>query len=199
MSPWVRRNIVQLWHDGRNLPGADWDRNIDEHLDSADIVVLLVTPDFLDSDFCCEKEMRRALERMEQKKAQVVPVIVRPCSWKETPLAAIEVIPDKALPVTLWQDRDLAWKNVAESLAGTAREVYRRKLQILQKTLQESDAFSSTLSQYAAAKSEQMRIAGTLESQISAIDKELGPANRAQHKMTENNQKISSFEDLLKG
>lgn len=131
MSVWVRKKIVRIWHDGRIAAGDNWALHIDEHLNSADIIVLLVSPDFLSSDFCYEKEMGRALESMQNNEALIVPIIVRECSWEETPIAGILALPEKGKPVTLWANRDQAWKNVAESLARRAREVLDRKVDIL--------------------------------------------------------------------
>jgi len=176
MSVWVRQKIVQIWHDGRNLAGDNWALNIDEHLNSADIVVLLVSPDFLSSDFCMEKEMARALERMQNKETLVVPIIVRPCSWTETPLAGIQALPDKGKPVTLWTHRDLAWQNIAESLARRAREVLDRKMHILLDQQEAMRIYSEIARDAAAHAEERQRIAAELQAKIFALDATLGPA-----------------------
>ena len=176
MSPWIRKKVVQIWHDGRNLAGDDWASNIDEHLNSADVVVLLVSPDFLSSDFCYEKEMGRALERMKKSETLVVPIIVRPCSWKETPLAEIQVLPEKGKPVTLWTNRDLAWKNVGDSLAGRAREVLDRKIHILIDQQEAARIYEQIARDAATHAEERKRIMADLQAKIFAIDQVLTPA-----------------------
>jgi len=127
----MRRKYLQFWHDGQIEPGERWRRSIFEHLNSADIITLLVSQSFLDSDFCYEKEMRLALEREKRKEALVVPIIVRDCDWKEAPFADLQAIPDGSKAVTSWRNRDEAWTNVAVSLKKVVREVLRRKLVIL--------------------------------------------------------------------
>jgi predicted nucleotide-binding protein len=173
MSLWVRKKVMQIWHDGRNLAGDDWASNIDEHLNSADIVVLLVSPDFLSSDFCYVKEMGRALERMKNNEALVVPIIVRPCSWKETPLADIQALPDKGKAVTLWTHRDVAWQNVAESLARRAREVLDRKIHILLDQQEAAKIYRQIARDAAANAQKRQRIMADLQAKIFDIDQTL--------------------------
>ena len=198
MSPWVRKKVVQIWHDGRNLAGDNWAPNIDEHLNSADIVVLLVSPDFLSSDFCCDKEMVRALERMQRKEALVVPIIVRPSNWKETRLSDIQVLPDKAKPVTLWPHRDLAWQNVAESLAASAREVLTRKLKILQDREEAAKIYAEIARDAAAHAEERQRIMADLQSKIFALNEELGPAIPSVAKKRANDA-FKKMDDYIRG
>ncbi len=199
LSPWVRKKVLQLWHDGRNSAGDNWAENIDENLNRADIIVFLVSPDFLASDYCYEKEMGRAFEREKQDHTVLVPIIVRECSWKETPLADLQAIPAGAKPVTRWRPRDLAWKDVAESLALRAREVLTGKLQIVQiaqmrneaknvyaQILQDQQKAQKIYAQIArdatAHSEERQRIMADLQSKIFAIDQELGPSQSAAKK-----------------
>jgi hypothetical protein len=176
MTVWVRNKIVRIWHDGRIPAGDNWASNIDEHLNSADIVVLLVSPDFLSSDFCYEKEMGRAFERMKNNKALVVPIIVRECSWEETPIAGIQALPEKGKPVTLWTNRDQAWKNVADSLARRAREVLDRKIHILLDQQQATSIYQQILRDAAAWDKDRERIMAEMQAKIFAIDQVLEPA-----------------------
>ena len=177
MTVWERKNVVRLWHDGRIPAGDNWASNIDEHLNSADIVVLLVSPDFLSSDFCYEKEMGRAFERMKNNEALVVPIILRECSWEETPIAGIQALPEKGKPITLWPNRDQAWKNVADSLARRAREVLDRKIQILLDQQQATRIYQEILRDSEAWKKDRERIMAEMQAKIFAIDEVLDPAS----------------------
>ena len=76
-----RQGFISGWHDREILPGATWAQEIDVHLESASIVLLLVSPDFLASDYCYEVEMQRALERHRCGETRVIPIILRPCDW----------------------------------------------------------------------------------------------------------------------
>jgi len=111
-----RQNLITTWHDRQILPGGNWSREIDAHLEQSRLILLLVSPDFLASDYCYEKEMKRALARHEAKEARVVPIIVRPCDWETTDFAVLQCLPQDGKPITLWENRDLAWKDVTAGL-----------------------------------------------------------------------------------
>jgi hypothetical protein len=113
----LRRNkLISVWHDRVILPGQEWDREIDRHLEDADIVLVLASPDFLASDYAYGREMSRALERHQFGKATVVPIILRPCDWQHSPLAALQALPNNGRAVSSWPNRDQAWLDVAQGL-----------------------------------------------------------------------------------
>lgn len=111
-----RRNLIQQWDDREILPGMDWQAEIDENLERADIILLLISAAFFDSDYCWGREMAYALKRHEEGKAQVIPIIVRNCKWDWAPFAKLEALPVNGRAVRSWPDRDEAWKNVADRL-----------------------------------------------------------------------------------
>jgi hypothetical protein len=107
---------IYTWHDGMILPGQEWDREISKKLETADIVLLLVSPYFLASPYIQSREMLHALERHKSGSAIVVPIILKPCDWQETPLGELQALPDAARPVLSWSNRDKAWHAVAQGL-----------------------------------------------------------------------------------
>lgn len=111
-----RQGRIEAWHDRKIVAGEPIDDRISEYLESADVILLLVSADFLASDYCYGIEMRRALERSNANEAKVVPIILRPCDWKSAPFARLLVAPTDGKPVTRWVDRDEAWLNVVEQL-----------------------------------------------------------------------------------
>jgi hypothetical protein len=111
-----RQGILSGWHDRQILPGQEWAGEIDEHLVSARVILLLVSPSFLASDYCYDIEMRRALERHEQGKAVVIPVIIRPCDWRSGAFAKLAALPANWVAVTSWANRDEAWTDVAQGI-----------------------------------------------------------------------------------
>ena len=82
----------------------------------ADIVACLVSPDFIASEFCFSNELPRALTRRKAG-VTVVPIVVRPCEWDQTPLAKLQVMPldsdHSLLAITQWHDQDSAWLEVS--------------------------------------------------------------------------------------
>jgi hypothetical protein len=111
-----RQGFLSGWHDRRVEPGTEWERQIDQHLEAADIILLLVSADFIASEYCYDLEMTRALERHGAGTARVIPVILRPCDWKTAPFGKLQALPKDGKPVTKWGDRDEAFEDVARGL-----------------------------------------------------------------------------------
>jgi TIR domain-containing protein len=91
-----RQGMIDMWHDRAISAGAEWERAIDWHLNTAKIILLLVSPDFMDSDYCYSQEMSRAMERHERGDARVIPVILRPVYWQGAPFGKIQALPTNA-------------------------------------------------------------------------------------------------------
>jgi len=112
-----RDQAITCWHDRKIMPGEDWDGVIDEQLDQADIILLLVSPAFADSDYCWDVETKRALERHEKGEAIVVPIILRPVDgWGNTPIGRLQALPSNGDAVTTWPNHDEAFQDIAASL-----------------------------------------------------------------------------------
>jgi len=116
LSGLKRQHAIVGWYDGEIGAGREWDREIEEHINSAHIILLLVSQDFIASDYCYEKEMKRALERHDAGEARVVPIILRPAHWDVMPFGKLQALPTGAKPVTLWPDRDEAFLDVARGI-----------------------------------------------------------------------------------
>src|SRR5437667_5898442 len=100
-----RQELISAWHEREILPGGTWADEIDVHLQTASIILLLVSPDFLASDYCYDAQMQRALERHKSRAARVIPIILRPCDWQHSPLKALQCLPRDGKPVTTLQDQ----------------------------------------------------------------------------------------------
>jgi hypothetical protein len=111
-----RQNLVQIWHDRNIDAGDEWREAIDEHLEAADIVLLLISASFIKSDFCWSVEMKRAIKKHERGEARVIPIIVRPVEWKGAPFGHLQVLPKDGKPVTIWANRDAAWAEVVRGV-----------------------------------------------------------------------------------
>ncbi len=111
-----RQGLISAWHDRQILPGGMWADEIDAHLETASIILLLVSPDFLASDYCYNIEMRRALERHKSGDARVIPIILRPCDWQHSPLQGLQCLPRDGKPVTQWPDQDEVFNTITQGL-----------------------------------------------------------------------------------
>src|SRR5438034_5167240 len=111
-----RQGVIYLWHDRNISAGTEWEREIGQHLNTARIILLLVSPDFIDSDYCYGVEMKRAMERHERGEARVIPVILRPVDTEGTPFSKLEMLPTGMKPVTDWPNQDSAFVNIAQGI-----------------------------------------------------------------------------------
>jgi hypothetical protein len=107
---------IEAWHDRQIEAGTEWKTEIDTHLKTAQIILLLVSANFLASDYCYAIEMRHAMERHERGEARVIPVILRPCLWQNAPFSKLQVLPLDGKPISKWPTSDEAFLNVAEGI-----------------------------------------------------------------------------------
>jgi TIR domain len=116
LSTMKRHGVIETWHDRRIVAGEKWADQIDQHLNAAQIILLLISPDFVASDYCYGKEMARAHERNAKGEAQVIPVILRPGEYRGASFLEYQCLPEGGKPVTRWLDRDEAFANVAKGI-----------------------------------------------------------------------------------
>src|SRR5438309_3730884 len=116
-----RQGFIETWHDRRITAGEPLDRNVSANLERADIVLLLVSPDFLASDYCYEQEMMRAIERHKAGACTVIPIILRPCDWHDAPFGGLLAAPKDGKPITQWPDIDSAFLDVTTAIKGSLR------------------------------------------------------------------------------
>ncbi len=124
-----RQQRIRAWSDRRITAGDEWAGEIDANLERADIILLLVSPAFLASDYCFDLEMNRAMERHDAGEARVIPIILRPLpkAWEQTRFHKLQALPRDALPVTSWPNRDTALVDVANGIdAAITAELARR-------------------------------------------------------------------------
>lgn len=88
-----RSGAIAAWHDRKIIPGDDLNEVIDERLETARLILLLVSSDFLSSEYCYGREMRRAMERHRTGTARVIPIILRPILWHDAPFGNLLALP----------------------------------------------------------------------------------------------------------
>ncbi len=125
LRPLQRQGLIDVWHDRDISAGTVWEQEINRHLNAAQIVLLLVSPDFMNSDYCYGIEMKRALERHERGEARVIPIILRPTYWNGKPLGTFQALPKDGRPVTSssWDDQDAAFYNVTEGISKVVKQL----------------------------------------------------------------------------
>lgn len=117
-----RQGLISFWYDQLIIPGTNWAQAIDQHLETASVILLLVSADFLASDYCYGIEMKRALEREAAGKARVIPILIRPADWEIAPFAYLQVLPTDAKPITTWPKQDAAFANIATGIRRALEE-----------------------------------------------------------------------------
>lgn len=118
-----RQGLISAWHDRDIDAGDEWETEILHHLNSARVILLLISNNFLASDFCYDKELLRAMERHELKEACVIPIVIKSCDWHGAPFGKLQALPKNAQPVTAWNDRDEAFLNVAQGIRRAVQQI----------------------------------------------------------------------------
>lgn len=123
-----RLGKVISWSDGQLLPGEDWNEAILRNLRSADIILLLISPESLDSDYIWKTELAEAMQRQTEGKCRVIPILLRPCDWKDMAFAKLELLPKdprnaRPRPVSLWTDRDEAYTIAVQGIKKALKEL----------------------------------------------------------------------------
>ena len=122
--------IINIWTDSDIMPGTEWRTQILDNLNNAQIILLLVSADFLASDFCQSVELTEALKRHKANTARVIPIILRPTFWEIAPFGKLQALPltanNRPLPVTSWSQRDDAWTTVVQGIYAIANDLEQK-------------------------------------------------------------------------
>lgn len=119
-----RQGLIQAYHDRRISSGSELDKEIDAAMMRAGIILLLVSPDFLASEYCYGVEISKAIEKHKDGSAIVIPVILRPCEWQQVPLfSKLMGAPTDNKPVTKWADQDDAFLDITKRIRNAISEV----------------------------------------------------------------------------
>ncbi len=120
---------IDVWDDGRILPGMDWEKAVSDAMYESDLILLLVSVDFIVSEFCYNKELRIAMELQKIGRVQVIPLIMRHCLWEITPVGELQVLPEKGIPVTdnHWQSTDEAFTEIIRDLDKSLRRIIENR------------------------------------------------------------------------
>lgn len=116
LAPLRSAKLIEDWYDRNIDAGVEWNPEIQRALERANIILLLVSPSFMASNYIQDVELKRAMERHHEKSARIIPVIARPTELKYAEFKALQYLPRDGKPVTRWPDRDEAWLDVAHGI-----------------------------------------------------------------------------------
>lgn len=125
----IRNGLIETWSDSTIMPGSDWDSEIKSQLTEADIIILLVSSDFIASDYIHNVELKKAIVRHNNGEAIIIPVIIRPCDFSNLEIGKLQALPTGGKPISKWDDKDEAWLDVLNGI----KKVIKSSEPILQK------------------------------------------------------------------
>jgi formylglycine-generating enzyme required for sulfatase activity len=148
LSGLERRELIKLWLDRDIEAGLEWANEIDQNLEQAAIILLLVSADFIASEYCYSIEMTRAVDRHEAGTAKVIPVIIGACDWTSAPFGKLQAIPPDNRAVATWGNGDkyaraTAWTLVSQEISNAAQQIRERRVAELAVQQQAKESFRS--------------------------------------------------------
>ncbi|HGW6104757.1 TPA: toll/interleukin-1 receptor domain-containing protein [Citrobacter werkmanii] len=129
LSPLKRMGKITTWHDRRIVPGQEFEHQIDHYFSQADIILLLISSDFIASDYCYQVEMTNALERHNREDAVVIPVILRECAWKMLPFGRILAATVDGKPIDKFASHDEGYVQVVDAVSRAIANLEAKKPQ----------------------------------------------------------------------
>jgi hypothetical protein len=126
-----RQQKISAWQDRDIEAGAEWEAEIKQQLETAEIILLLISPRFLASNYCYDVEMQRAIARHDAGTARVIPILLKPVDWQDTPFSKLQTLPIAyqagAKPITQWEDQDAAFVEVVKGIRGAVESLQAKK------------------------------------------------------------------------
>jgi hypothetical protein len=117
------QGLIDGWHDRRIVAGGDWASEIDKNLDASRVILLLVSANFIHSEYCYSVEFKRALARHEAGHAHIIPVLLSAVDWESAPFGKFQALPANARPVTSWENRNEAFANIAKGIRAAVERM----------------------------------------------------------------------------
>lgn len=111
-----REKLIDIWHFRRIAPGMEVNEQISNYIGMADIIILLISPDYIANDYCFDREMSQAINQHNEGRSKLVPLLIRPADYKRTPFSHLQCLPRDGRPITEWRNRDRAWVTVIDGI-----------------------------------------------------------------------------------
>ncbi|MBL8522826.1 MAG: TIR domain-containing protein [Betaproteobacteria bacterium] len=162
LSPLVREGVVTTWHDREIQAGEGWQGKIDEELDRADIILLLISSSFIASNYCYEIEMQKAIAGHTTGQKLVIPIVIRPCDWSNAPFSNLQAVPTDARAISSWSNEDEAWIDVISKLRSTVQQFRLARPSLNEGELEGLRSLSGCLSEVMEALDEAHKYQGQI-------------------------------------
>ncbi|MBW4517458.1 MAG: tetratricopeptide repeat protein [Timaviella obliquedivisa GSE-PSE-MK23-08B] len=128
LSGLKRQGVISSWHDREIVAGSEWEEEIDRHMRTADVILLLISPAFVASRYCYEIELPDAMARHEAEEACVVPILLQEVvGWQKLPFAKLQVYPSGGTPLADWRPQRKAFENVVEGIEKAVKELLAKR------------------------------------------------------------------------
>ncbi len=124
-----RSDKIATWTDRAILPGTEWDAEIKQQLERADLILLLISAAFIASEYIWNEELTRAMERHRRGDASIIPIFIKPCDWHDAPFGKLQGLPGGAKPVGD-PGNDEAWSQVAKGIRAVVDHLLARSANI---------------------------------------------------------------------
>ncbi len=118
-----RQGLISTWHSRQIGLGKEKDKEVDSHIDTAHIILLLISSRFMASNYCYEQEMTQAMRRQASGEVRIIPILLRSTDWQKAPFGNLQGLPRNRKPVASWRDRDEAWSEIAQEIRHLCDEL----------------------------------------------------------------------------
>ena len=142
LSPLESSGRVDIWRDTDILPGGQWNREIEQQINAADIILLLISSNFTSSDFCYKKEMPIALKRERNKEAIVIPILIKDVNWQGLPFAYLDMLPENMTPVVDSGREDTLLSEISKGIEARVRVIAFEQIRKTLKELEQDESLS---------------------------------------------------------
>lgn len=127
LTPLMRQEVIDSWNDRKIIPGDEWEDEIDINIKTSDLILLLISPDFIASDYCFGQELSIAMERHHSGDCVVVPIILRSTDFSNLEFSKLLALPTDGVPVSKWSHEDDAWLDVAKGLKKVVAKIQNNR------------------------------------------------------------------------
>lgn len=125
-----QNNKIEEWHDRKIKPGIDFNTEISGKLETADVILFLISEDFLNSDYCFGIEVNKAFELQKTQSVEIIPILLKPCLFEESRFSQLQIIPRDAKPITTSDSKEDTWTTVAREIRDIVNTVSEKKVAI---------------------------------------------------------------------